>query len=187
MIVLASDVFEEEGTNFDKNNSNCNRFTAHELNSFYSAVACAHPPCPSSSLDVIIVAHIQDIGDITLLFRKITTAEVSKTAQMLSRKSKGQSPNELSWKHLESLLLPLLPFLLKYLTVPSAQIFIQISPLNKCNNPQSVSDIRPISSLCHLAKVFDKIIVTQISQHLETNSLLSPFQFCACYRATTKT
>ena len=31
--------------------------------------------------------------------------------------------------------------------------------------------------MSHLAKVFDKIIATYISQHVETNSLLSPFQF----------
>ena len=34
-----------------------------------------------------------------------------------------------------------------------------------------------MANLCHLGKVFHKIIATQISQHLETHSLLSPFQF----------
>ena len=103
---------------------------------------------------------------------------------MLSRKSKGQSPDGLPWKHLECLLQPLLPFLLKIFsysissnTYPDLWQRAFIIPLNKCNNPQSVSDTRPTANLCHLAKVFDIIIATKISQHLETHSLLSPFQF----------
>ena len=91
---------------------NCNKFTINELNSFYSTVACAHPPCTSSSLDAI-VAPIQDIDDSALSFYEITTAEVYETARMFSRKSKEQSLDGLLWKHLESLLLPLLPFSLK--------------------------------------------------------------------------
>ena len=103
---------------------------------------------------------------------------------MLSCKSKGQSPDGLPWKHLESLLLPLLPFLLKIFncsvrsnTYPDLWKRAFIIPLNKCNKPQSVSDTRPSANLYHLATVFDKIIATQISQDLETYSPLSPFQF----------
>ena len=103
---------------------------------------------------------------------------------LLSSKSKGQSPNGLPWKRLESLLLSLLPFLLKIFncsissnTYPDLWKRAFIIPLNKCNNPQSVSDTRSIANLCHLAKIFDKIIVTQISQHLETHYFLSPSQF----------
>ena len=62
-------------------------------------------------------------------------------------------------------------------TYPDLWQQVFIIPLNKCNNPQTVSDTRPIAKLCHLPKVFDKIIATQISQHLETHPLLSPFQF----------
>ena len=78
----------------------------------------------------------------------------------------------------------LLPFLLQIFncsissnTYPDLWKRAFIIPLNKCNNPQLVSDTRPIANLCHLAKVFDKIIATQISEHVETDSLLSPFQF----------
>ena len=105
-------ILRKEGLTVDKNHLSNNRFTAHELNSFYSAVACAHPRCLSSSLD-LIVAPIQDIGDCTLSSRKITSAEFYETARMLSSKSKGQIPDWLSWKHLKSLLLPLLLFLVK--------------------------------------------------------------------------
>ena len=98
----------------------------HILNSFYRTVACAHPPCPSSSLHAI-VAPIQDIDDSAVSFHKITPVEVYETARMLSSKSKEQSPDGLPWKHLESLLLHYCLFYLRYLTVRSAQILIQIS------------------------------------------------------------
>ena len=81
-------ILRKEGLTDNNNNLNCNSFTVNELNSFYSTVACAHPPCPSSSLD-LIVAPIQDMDDSTLPFHEITTAEVYETVRMLSRKSKG--------------------------------------------------------------------------------------------------
>ena len=92
-------ILRKEGLTVDKNNLSCNSFTAQELNTFYSAVACAHPPCPPNSLDEI-AASIQFIG--TLCFHEITTADVYETARMLSSKSKGQSPDGLPWKYLES-------------------------------------------------------------------------------------
>ena len=171
----------KEGLTVNKNNLNCNSFTVNEMNSFCSTVACAHPPCPSSSLDAI-VASIQDIDDSALSFHEITPVEVYEIARMLSSKSKGQSLDGLPWKHLESLLLPLLPFLLKIFncsissnTYPDLWKRAFIIPLNKCNNPQLVSNTRPMANLCHLAKVFDKIIATQISQYLETHSLSFAF------------
>ena len=91
-------ILRKEGLTVDKNN--------------LSAVACAHPPCPPNSLNEI-VASIQVIGDSTLCFHEITAADVYETARRLSSRSKGQSPDGIPWKHLESLLLPLLPFLVK--------------------------------------------------------------------------
>ena len=36
-------IVRKEELSVDKNNLSCNSFTVQELNSFYSAVACAHP------------------------------------------------------------------------------------------------------------------------------------------------
>ena len=51
-----------------------------------------------------------------------------------------------------------------------------IIPLNKCSLPSSPADTRPIANLSHLAKIFDKLITTQIMNHFENNNLLSPYQ-----------
>ena len=103
---------------------------------------------------------------------------------MLSSKSKGQSPDGLPWKYFESLLWLLLPLLIKIFNCSiSTNIYpdlwkrASIISLSKCKNPQWVSDTRPIVNLCHLAKVFAKILATQISLNRETNTLLPPFQF----------
>ena len=159
-------ILRKEGLKNNKNNLNCSSFTVNELNSFYSTVACAHPPCPLNSLDAI-VAPIQISTNLPECF----LANLKDRAQTVYLGS-------ISKVYCYHYCL----FYLKYLIVRSAQILIQISgrafiiPLNKYNNPQSVSDTRPIANLYNLAKVFDKIIATQISQHLETHSLLSPFQ-----------
>ena len=49
-------ILRKEGLTVDKNNLSFNGFTAQELNAFYSAVACAHPPCPPNSLDAIVAS-----------------------------------------------------------------------------------------------------------------------------------
>ena len=64
-------ILRNEGLTVDKNNLSCNSFTTQELNSFYSTVACASPPCPPNSLDEI-VASIHVMGDSTLCFHDIT-------------------------------------------------------------------------------------------------------------------
>ena len=145
-------ILRKEGLTVNKNNLNCNSFTVNELNSFYSTVKCAQTPCLSSSLDAI-VAPIQDIDDSALSFHEITPDKVYETARMLSNKSKGQSPDGLPWKHLESLLLPLLPFLFKIFncsissnTYPDLWKRAFIIPLNKCNNPQC--QIPDLSQTC---------------------------------------
>ena len=117
-------ILRKERLTVNKNNLNCNSFNVNELNLFYSTVACAHPPYPLSSLDAI-VAPTQDIDDSALSFHEITTAEVYETARMLSSKDRAQTVylgNILKFYCYYYCL-----FYLKYLTVRSAQILIQIS------------------------------------------------------------
>ena len=51
-----------------------------------------------------------------------------------------------------------------------------IMPFNKCIQPTSLNDTRPIANLSHLAKLFDKLITIQIRDYLESHNLFNRFQ-----------
>ena len=52
----------------------------------------------------------------------------------------------------------------------------KISPIPKISHPIEPSDYRPISILPILSKVYEKLIMTQLVHHLDTNQLLSKHQ-----------
>ena len=49
-------------------------------------------------------------------------------------------------------------------------------PLKKGTKIDSSSDTRPIANLSHFAKIFDKLVTSQLIEYLETNNLLSTLQ-----------
>ena len=51
-----------------------------------------------------------------------------------------------------------------------------IIPLRKGSKIESPSDTRPIANLSHFAKIFDKLVTSQLIDYLEIKNLLSPFQ-----------
>ena len=52
----------------------------------------------------------------------------------------------------------------------------KVIPLPKINNPQLVSDFRPISLLPLPGKIIEKLLHSQLINHLENNTLLNPKQ-----------
>jgi len=61
-------------------------------------------------------------------------------------------------------------------TYPSVWKEASIIPIPKTKNPISVDDLRPVSVLPALSKVFEKAIVYQLKHHLESNSILPAAQ-----------
>ena len=59
---------------------------------------------------------------------------------------------------------------------PEQWKFSKISPIPKINQPIEPSDYRPISILPILSKVYEKVLLTQLNQHIENNQLLSTHQ-----------
>ena len=65
---------------------------------------------------------------------------------------------------------------IKESTYPLTWKYTYITPLNKKTNPISLSDTRPISNIPHIARIFDNLLNLQITDYLNQNSCLSPFQ-----------
>ena len=47
---------------------------------------------------------------------------------------------------------------------------------NKVSNPVTMNDVRPISLLCFLSKVLERIVPEQLYGYVEKRVLLDPFQ-----------
>jgi len=53
----------------------------------------------------------------------------------------------------------------------------KIVPIFKEGNPELTTNYRPISLLCNFSKIFEKIVHTRLSKHLESQNFLSTDQF----------
>lgn len=59
---------------------------------------------------------------------------------------------------------------------PSLWKEAQVMPLKKVRAPTAPTDFRPISLLCFLSKVFEKVVHAQLIEYLDNNSLLDDMQ-----------
>ena len=59
---------------------------------------------------------------------------------------------------------------------PSCWKTALVRPINKVKNPNSPSDFRPISILCAISKVLERIVYQQTTKYLTVNERLDPFQ-----------
>ena len=60
--------------------------------------------------------------------------------------------------------------------IPSIWKWSRITPLHKAGNELDPNNYRPISIICSIAKVFEKLIYNQLSNYLSKHNILSPFQ-----------
>lgn len=112
----------------------------------------------------------------------VSVSEVHNALKKLDR-SKAAGPDQIE------------PFFLKlaadFIAEPLSQIFnlslisknipkiwksAFVTPLLKGGEPTNVNNYRPISKLCILAKLFERIISDQLKEFLESNNILSPLQ-----------
>ncbi len=61
-------------------------------------------------------------------------------------------------------------------SIPSIWKCARVTPLFKAGDPTDMSNYRPISIICSVAKIFEKLIFIQLSQYLNSFNILSPFQ-----------
>lgn len=59
---------------------------------------------------------------------------------------------------------------------PTSWKHAQVTPIPKNRSPQQLSDLRPISILSGLSKLFEKIMADQLAEYLEKNSILPGVQ-----------
>ena len=129
----------------------------------------------------------------TFSFNTITPQEVQNAIKQLSLSSgAGLDGIESRYIKLAShiLMFPLADwFNLSFSTceIPTMWKYSRITPIHKGGDVLDPNNYRPISIICTVTKVFEKIIFNQISHYLKINNVLSPFQsgFRPNYSTTT--
>ena len=61
---------------------------------------------------------------------------------------------------------------------PDEMKIANVFPLFKCDDQEMFNNYRPVSLLCSLSKVFEKIMYNRLIEFLDKYSLLFSFQFC---------
>lgn len=163
-------------------NSPLHCFLAHDLNAHYSSITHRHPQCSENDLSLILSRPIPRSRS-QFSFNPVDYILVHQTALVCLSKSRGKSPDGLPLSYFKETLTFIVPLLVKLFNssistgiYPSIWKKSFVIPLNKISTPKSYSDTRPIANLSHIAKIFDKIIASQITSFLESNNLLSPRQ-----------
>lgn len=134
--------------------------------------------CPSSS---------------SFSFRKISPLEVQNAINDLKMNSSpGLDGLENRYIKLAShvLIYPLADLFnlsLSTCEIPAVWKCARITPLHKGGDVLDTNNYRPISIICSIAKVFEKLIYNQLSHYLTINNILTPFQsgFRSNYSTTT--
>lgn len=62
-------------------------------------------------------------------------------------------------------------------TFPNALKTATVTPIHKAGDKQDIDNYRPISILPVVSKALEKVVVEQLTQHLEAEGLLHPMQF----------
>ena len=150
------------------------KFSTDLLNTFSSSVQCSEenveipliydPPLPHN-----------------FSFPEITIADLNWSARQFTSKSVGF--DQLSLDVL-NIWFPSIGFVFvdlfnKSLTThhfPTKWKKVLILPINKIPNPTAPEHFRPISLLCTISKIFEKILYNKILNYLNTHKILDPFQ-----------
>ncbi|KAL7307558.1 hypothetical protein TKK_0000250 [Trichogramma kaykai] len=157
-------------------------FAPEELLDHYCAVTTVHPGCSAEGLIDIIAMDVQN--DLpTFSFRDVTEVEVLSALKRVAGDVGIGSGDGLSLVYFNDALAALSPVLVSTINVmissgkyPQLWKKSYIRPLSKVRAPASPAQTRPISNLPHLAKICDRLLTAQLTEHLESHSLLSPMQ-----------
>ena len=98
-------------------------------------------------------------------------------------KSKAKGPDNISITLIQKCIYTTLPsilhifnFSLQSGVFPTQWKMAHVKPIPKTSKPASCSDFRPISLLCVLSKILEKIVNDQLQAYLSTHNILSTFQ-----------
>ncbi len=164
---------------------------AEELNRHYSSVTCMD----SKAVENMIVQYEAIpplVENDNFYFSDVTFAALSQAIN--SVKSNAMGIDKISLRMIKSCIVELAPAILHLFNVslqtsqfPEVWKIADIKPIPKKANASSPKEFRPISILCILGKILEKIVHSQITTFMTKNGIFHPLQsgFKAGHSTTT--
>ena len=152
---------------------------ANSINDFFRSSQCAQAGDPELMrfYDMNVLPEI----DHTLSFSLVSQDEIWNALRGIKTDAAGS--DGISRRMLLLCCPTILPFLchifnfaLEHSVFPRDWKNAVIVPLPKIPSPVEISDLRPISKLCALSKVFERLVVDRVWEHLNDFNILPPRQ-----------
>ncbi|XP_071650007.1 uncharacterized protein [Temnothorax longispinosus] len=157
-----------------------NFFSRDELNSYYASISNRHPSCSQTEFSDILLSltpeePIFSFSQVTFdSLRSVMGATSSSFASGFDQLP--LSIVALALPHIGNLVVSLFNCCLNLGHFSSLWKRAIVRPLSKIKTPSSPSDTRPITNLCELSKLFEKIIHRQIVDFITINHILDDRQ-----------
>lgn len=168
----------------------CSFPPAQDLNTHYASVSCLDIAAVDKNIQYY--ESLPPLVDECFHFSDVTFPDLLKAVN--SVKSNAMGVDNISIKMLKTCIVELSPpilhlfnYSLQSCSFPSLWKVAKIKPLPKKIGASALKDFRPISILCILGKILEKIVHSQMSVFLSHNNILHPFQsgFKAGHSTTT--
>lgn len=163
------------------------------LNSHFVAAASS-VPCASFdpfTISPCSLANPSPVADNLFFFQHVCPSEVLRC--IASFKTRARGFDNISIIYIKLCLPVILPFItslfnysLTYSVFPTEWKSLVI-PIKKVRNPSLPGDFRPISLLCALSKVLERVVFNQLRTHLATSNTLDAYQTGFRKRNSTQT
>lgn len=155
----------------------------NELNNHYASVSSIQDP-------TLIDKSIEDYSEVPPFvppqcdkfhFKYILPEDIIKSVSSVKSKATGADLISIMFIMLSlPALIPVLDHLFNFSlqngVFPSMWKLANIIPIPKIKNPREFKDYRPVSILCVLGKVLEKIVHAQVSDFMNEHNLLTPHQ-----------
>lgn len=159
--------------------TDCKYPPANELNEHYSSVSCIDTKAVENT--IVQYEAIPQLVEDQFYFHDITFPDLLRAVN--SVKSNATGVDGISLKMLKTCLVELAPAILHIFNVslqtgqfPNQWKIADIKPIPKKANATTAKDFRPISILCILGKILEKIVHVQITSFMSKNHLFHPLQ-----------
>lgn len=156
-------------------------FDRNVLNKYYASVVNSSAPITQADYDYLISTRKDclDIPEFSL--KQVTQKEV--IAAIAAASSKGVGEDAISVEMLKLAGNRIVPFLTSLFNksiqnshFPTTWTRTLLRPLSKIKDPKTVSDTRPIAQLPEISKILERLVHSQLLNHLEKHTILDPRQ-----------
>ncbi|XP_046743346.1 uncharacterized protein LOC124409641 [Diprion similis] len=154
------------------------RFSVEDLNDYYATITGGRK---LPSLDEVIAGLARPGGGVLFSFARVDAREVAKCISLGTSRAEGvDGISAHVLKTFKVLFGPLITDLINsslhrgcYPTLWRSSL---ITPIPKARSPQTVADMRPISILCAMSKVCERVVLDQIIRFLNDHDVLDRCQ-----------